>query len=115
MAISPLRPDSEQKVRRLRRDFQRVTRRIERKGRFRRHIRRAKYYYALGVIVASAVTWELYNSPWPVWPTLKHVAAAPNCAAARAVGLAPAIRGQPGYWSQHDRDDDGIACEPFPR
>ena len=34
-------------------------------------------------------------------------AAAPNCAAARAVGLAPAYRGQPGYYPQHDRDGLG--------
>jgi hypothetical protein len=34
---------------------------------------------------------------------------------ARMVGLAPARRGQPGYYPQHDRDKDGIACEPWPR
>ncbi|HEY8277268.1 MAG TPA: excalibur calcium-binding domain-containing protein [Methyloceanibacter sp.] len=32
----------------------------------------------------------------------------------RLVGLAPAYRGQPGYRASHDRDDDGIACEPRP-
>jgi hypothetical protein len=45
---------------------------------------------------------------------LRHVAAAPNCTAARAMGLAPAWRGQPGYYPQHDADRDGIACEPWP-
>ncbi|MBC6445278.1 MAG: excalibur calcium-binding domain-containing protein [Alphaproteobacteria bacterium GM202ARS2] len=53
--------------------------------------------------------------PWSVAVTLKHLAAKPNCDAARAVGLAPAMRGQPGYYPQHDRDQDGIACEPWPR
>ncbi len=35
----------------------------------------------------------------------------PNCAAARAAGAAPLRRGQPGYGSHLDRDNDGIACE----
>lgn len=34
-----------------------------------------------------------------------------NCAAARAAGVAPIRRGEPGYRSELDRDDDGIACE----
>lgn len=35
----------------------------------------------------------------------------PNCAAARAAGVAPIYRGQPGYRPELDRDRDGIACE----
>lgn len=38
-----------------------------------------------------------------------------NCAAARAAGAAPLYRGQPGYGSHMDGDNDGIACEPFRR
>nr|WP_231497329.1 excalibur calcium-binding domain-containing protein [Arthrobacter sp. MA-N2] len=34
-----------------------------------------------------------------------------NCTAARAAGAAPIYRGQPGYRSALDRDNDGIACE----
>jgi hypothetical protein len=34
-----------------------------------------------------------------------------NCSEARAAGAAPIYRGQPGYASHLDRDDDGIACE----
>ena len=34
-----------------------------------------------------------------------------NCAAARAAGAAPVRRGQPGYSSPLDRDNDGIGCE----
>lgn len=45
---------------------------------------------------------------------VRHMLAAPNCDAARAVGLAPARRGEPGYWPKHDADDDGVACEPIP-
>ena len=34
-----------------------------------------------------------------------------NCAAVRAAGKAPLMRGSPGYAPHLDRDDDGIACE----
>ena len=36
-----------------------------------------------------------------------------NCAEARAAGAAPIRRGQPGYGQHLDRDNDGIACEPY--
>lgn len=35
----------------------------------------------------------------------------PNCAAARAAGVAPIYVGQPGYRAGLDRDHDGVACE----
>ena len=35
-----------------------------------------------------------------------------GCNEVRAAGLAPLLRGQPGYRSGMDGDDDGIACEP---
>jgi hypothetical protein len=38
-----------------------------------------------------------------------------TCAAARAAGAAPIYRGEPGYGAHLDRDDDGIACEPYRR
>jgi hypothetical protein len=34
-----------------------------------------------------------------------------NCAAAKAAGVAPLYRGDPGYRSGLDRDGDGVACE----
>lgn len=34
-----------------------------------------------------------------------------NCTAARNAGVTPIYRGQPGYASHLDRDNDGIACE----
>jgi hypothetical protein len=34
-----------------------------------------------------------------------------NCTEARAAGAAPILRGEPGYRSGLDRDDDGVACE----
>lgn len=36
-----------------------------------------------------------------------------NCDEARAAGAAPIKRGEPGYGPHLDRDNDGIACEPW--
>lgn len=36
-----------------------------------------------------------------------------NCDEARAAGAAPVRRGDPGYGSHLDRDNDGIGCEPY--
>ena len=35
----------------------------------------------------------------------------PNCAAARAAGVAPIHIGEPGYRPELDGDRDGVACE----
>lgn len=34
-----------------------------------------------------------------------------NCTAARNAGAAPVYRGDPGYGSHLDRDNDGVGCE----
>ncbi len=36
-----------------------------------------------------------------------------NCTEARAMGIAPMYRGDPGYSAHMDGDNDGIACEPY--
>jgi hypothetical protein len=36
-----------------------------------------------------------------------------GCKEARAAGVAPIYRGQPGYRPGMDGDNDGIACEPY--
>lgn len=46
-------------------------------------------------------------------PEYDRFAYYPNCASARAAGAAPLHRGEPGYRAPLDRDDDGIACEPY--
>jgi len=79
----------------------------------RRLYRRARIVIPIAVIIAVAAWWLFVLSPWPAMTTLRHLAAFPNCDAARAIGLAPANAGEPGYWPRHDRDGDGIACEPW--
>jgi hypothetical protein len=34
-----------------------------------------------------------------------------NCSEARAAGAAPIHRGEPGYASHLDRDNDGVGCD----
>ncbi|MFE7796878.1 excalibur calcium-binding domain-containing protein [Nocardia sp. NPDC057440] len=47
------------------------------------------------------------NPPPRSEPTLYYK----NCDEVRRAGRAPLYRGQPGYASHLDRDNDGIACE----
>jgi hypothetical protein len=107
--------EPEADLRRLNRRFQAVSRILDRPMTLRR-LDRWSSVLALIVIGGVALYWGLVIlSPWPPMTTLMHIASFPNCDAARAVGLAPAYRGDPGYWPSHDADDDGIACEPWPR
>ena len=56
-------------------------------------------------------------TPEPAAPTTAAPAPAPaaayyaNCTEARAAGVTPLHRGDPGYASKLDRDGDGVACE----
>lgn len=108
--------DPEAELKTLRRRFEAVSRRLDHPARIRRWLRRA----VVGAAViggVSAVVFALMkdlrtDSPLVV---LRHLAAFPNCDAARAVELAPARAGRPGYWARNDRDGDGISCEPVRR
>ena len=108
--------DPEKGLQLLRLRFQRVSRRWKRRIRLRR-FGRLVGFFLLWSALAIGLAWVMLKtlSPWPPTATIKHLLSFPNCAAARAVGLAPARKGQPGYWSGHDADNDGIACEPLPR
>jgi hypothetical protein len=48
--------------------------------------------------------------PWRFGDTVRHLVSFAGCDVTRQVGLAGAHRGQPGYWRQHDTNQDGIAC-----
>lgn len=66
---------------------------------------------ALTISIYAGILFERFGDPLLA---LRHMASFPNCAATRAMGLAPAALGEPGYYRGHDRDRDGIACEPYP-
>jgi hypothetical protein len=91
---------------------------LSRRQRLPAWLRRHRHRVGMAAFAALALAALLYPavqnlSRWPLTVALRHVAAAPSCAAARAMGLAPAWRGQPGYYPQHDADRNGIACEPW--
>jgi Excalibur calcium-binding domain len=105
----------EERLRDIQRRFRAVSARLDHAAKLRRWYRLCKMT-ALTALVSFALSWVLLSlSPWPAMMTLRHIASFPNCNAACAVGLAPARKGEPGYWTRHDADDDGIACEPLPR
>jgi hypothetical protein len=104
---------------RLKHRLRAVSRRIERREAPRRIWNRHKGWLGKAVAVTALVAGVAYAGSlytgWPVVVVLKHAASSPNCRAAYFVGLAPALRGEPGYWRDHDADQDGIACEWRPR
>jgi len=51
------------------------------------------------------------DEPTPEPTSPRSYAYYKNCAAARRAGAAPIYRGEPGYRSKLDADNDGIACE----
>jgi hypothetical protein len=99
----------------LKHRFRAVSRGIERREAPRRIWNRHKGWLGMtaaviAIIAGATYAWSLHTG-WPVIVVLKHAASSPNCRAAYSVGLAPAGRGEPGYWRRHDADRDGIACE----
>lgn len=121
MQPSPVRVipghDPEKKARRLKRRFGRITARFERAQK-RRKFARDWSGFLVASIIAAIVTFivtavALKLSPWPPSETVRHIGSFWNCDSARTFDLAPAKRGEPGYYERHDADNDGIACEPW--
>lgn len=110
-----VRRDPERESEKLKSRFRKISQRLDAASR-RKALLRVSLRIGLVVGLTALLGYGVLSLyPWPASTTLRHLAASPNCDAARAVGLAPAKAGQPGYWLRHDRDADGIACEPFDR
>lgn len=105
--------DPDDRSRALREQFSRITSKSIPTRRFSTSWNSYVKPVIIGTLLGTFCGSLFWLSPWPPLTTLKHIASAPNCDAARAVGLAPAFIGQPGYWQRHDRDKDGFACEPY--
>ena len=111
--------EADEQANRLRNRFKAVSRRINRAARLRRpqtYLRkRGLWPWVILCVLGGSLVGIIGLSPWPVRLTIRHLLAAQNCDMARLVNLAPAMRGDPGYWDRNDADDDGIACESWPR
>lgn len=107
-------PGSERRLARLQGRFRATARRLERPARLTRMIERLAPALLVASASAFAFALYLYFTGFSPAAGLKHLAARPNCDTARALGLAEARPGEPGYWPRHDRDKDGVACEPWP-
>jgi len=105
----------EERLEALNHRFRAVSRRIAIRADFRSLCRSALIVAPLAVVGGALLGWASMNSPWPIIPTLKHLASYPGCDAARLLGVAPARSGEPGYWPHLDRDRDGVACEARPK
>ena len=80
------------------------------RGRFTK-LARFTAIWAVVIGTVSVVVGTLVGSKWDASTTVRHYIAYFNCDAARFVGLAPAVRESPGYWTRLDRDNDGFSCE----
>ncbi len=77
-------------------------------------------YSGAAAVIGFAASWFAMRPPdmSSVWSSMSAVSRLlpvyyRNCDGARAAGTAPIHRGQPGYRSGLDADNDGVACEPW--
>jgi len=65
------------------------------------------------VVLAFVAVWLALTqlSPWSLSLTYRHLLSAAGCGMASRMDLAPARRGEPGYWPHLDPDGDGVACK----
>jgi hypothetical protein len=113
-------PGAEQRLRDIQRRFQRAG------GGGRRRRRGSTGLFVsvfAAVFVAALIALERPDLPARLLAGLQPSASADqatpvpryfrNCDEARAAGVAPLYRWEPGYREAMDRDYDGVACEPY--
>lgn len=103
------RPGSEQRLRRLQARFRRASpaRRLQ-------ILTWDRFWLLVGCGLLFAASYTFASTSLDFGSPIvaaRHYVAIGNCQTASYVGLAPARRGEPGYWATNDRDKDGIACE----
>ena len=102
------------------RDTARLTRRSQRAARTRAKalspVRLLSLLLSLPVVfVVIALGTYLRTTSYELPEAALHLVALGGCDAAHTLAIGPFYRGQPGYHARLDADDDGIACEPYPR
>jgi hypothetical protein len=78
-----------------------------------RWIGERKYGIYGGIMIAAAIAMVASQGPSGMSTVRAADSYYPNCTAARDAGVTPIMRNEPGYRAALDRDNDGIACEPF--
>lgn len=106
--------DEEQSTENLRKVLRSINQRHERRKLIRRIFLQHKLYIYVFLISALGSFIIMMSSPWPATVTVRHIGSFPSCSYARFFHLAPAEKGEPGYYARHDADGDGVACEPWP-
>ena len=103
--------EPEVRLRRLQSRFRKASSRIELATKLRRLRRAARTWGPTAITMLAIAIAVVGLVPWPALVSIRHLAAFPSCAAARAVGFDKPRRGEPGYWQRNDADRDGVACE----
>jgi len=103
----------EEELHKLKRRFQAVSGRFHRTRRLRSIVHKARLPVLLLIGSFAVIAALTTLSPWPLATTVRHVASFPSCGLARVIGLAPAYRGDPGYWTHQDEDGNGRSCETW--
>jgi Excalibur calcium-binding domain len=111
LSAPPPADESDPNVIALKQRFAKINRSADRRAWWRRLPDRMLVFAWVFAIASWAALAFVLMTPWTAGVTARHLAAAMGCDAARAVGLAPARRGEPGYWPWLDRDHDGVACK----
>jgi len=92
-----------------------VVEQAARRESLRRRLRRGLSAFCAASVIAFPLAAVMLSTGWSLPTTVRHFAAAANCQTARALGLANARKGEPGYWPWLDHARDGVACEVPPR
>src|SRR5690606_28835395 len=107
------RSDPDAALKTLQGRFRSLNKKYDRKQSVRTVARSHGRKLIFGCLCTCVLIIYFYKSPWDFKTTWRHLAAMPNCSFARGVGLSDIKVGEPGYYKRHDRDGDGIACEPY--
>lgn len=91
-----------------------------RKQSFVKSLHKIGLFHVVALTFCAVFFWPTGGgNNWAVAQTVSakidRVAFYPNCDFARGAGVAPIRRGDPGYRSELDADDDGKVCEPYGR
>ncbi|MFQ6553805.1 excalibur calcium-binding domain-containing protein [Aestuariibius insulae] len=63
------------------------------------------------VVLSISLSIYIRTSPFPMQVTIAHLMSMSGCRMTQHLGLAPAVKGAPGYHARNDANGNGVACE----